>query len=348
MVEINHLHFEIVGGLSCQALLAAAWAACPGWREQLPDCLAITEPSPGRWSVDSENERCIDLAQAVQLFPQLLAAQTGSWPEQAPIGEWAALGWLLARQGQQPFQFSHGALPLPSHPEGVEELVSMAMAGDWMVRGGGAVEHSMLAIAAFPRTPARPDASQGWQLVGVGYGSKGAAARPDVMLYVGHETSPTDQDQVVVLEANIDDQNPEFYQDSVQRLLAAGALDVLLQPVFMKKQRPGILLMVICRPALADHLAELIFQQTSTLGIRRTLSSRYLLQRSSVTVKVLGQSVRVKLGYQGERLVNVAPEYEDCRRVAEILAMPVKLIYQQAIAAYWQAMPRGYCRGEEA
>lgn len=139
-----------------------------------------------------------------------------------------------------------------------------------------------------------------------------------------------------MLEANIDDQNPELYQDVLEALFAAGALDVLLQPVYMKKQRPGILLKAICRPAQAEALAALALEQSSSLGVRISCASRRTLERRIVQVNVCGVSVRVKLGEHQGRLKNVAPEYEDCRRIAQETGMPVKLVYQQAIAAFWQ------------
>ncbi len=139
-----------------------------------------------------------------------------------------------------------------------------------------------------------------------------------------------------MLEANIDDQNPELYQDVLDALFAAGALDALLQPVQMKKQRPGILLKVICRPEQAEALAALVLEQSSSLGVRLYYAARRMLDRQSVTISVGEGSVRVKLGYHQGQLQNVAPEYEDCRRIAKCTGVPVKLIYQQAIAAFWQ------------
>jgi len=139
-----------------------------------------------------------------------------------------------------------------------------------------------------------------------------------------------------VLEANIDDQNPELYQDVLEALFAAGALDALLQPVQMKKQRPGVLLKVICRPEQAETLAAVVLAESSSLGVRLYHAARRMLERESVIVSVSGESVRVKLGYHQGQLRNVAPEYEDCRRIAICTGQPVKLIYQQAIAAFWQ------------
>lgn len=205
----------------------------------------------------------------------------------------------------------------------------------WPVKAGdNSHQHSQLAIAAFAAA-ARGNADS-WQPQAYGCGQAAATGAPDLLLSVGCSLSEP-ADLVAVLEANIDDQNPEFYQDCLHALLAAGALDVLLQPVLMKKQRPGILLAVLCRPADADRLADLIFQQTSTLGIRRTLATRYVLRRCSRSVRLPGGEVRVKLGYQGDRLCNVAPEYEDCRVIAAATGTPVKLVYQQAIAAFWQS-----------
>ncbi len=164
---------------------------------------------------------------------------------------------------------------------------------------------------------------------------------PAVTIALCDQVDDETRDTVCVLSANIDDQNPEFYQYCQTRLFAAGALDVQLQPVFMKKQRPGTLLTVIGKPADQDSLVDIILAETSTLGVRRTLMERIKLQRSITKVSLPWGDVDVKLGFRAGKLTNVAPEYRDCCRLAENNQIPVKLIYQQALALFWQTWDTG-------
>jgi uncharacterized protein (DUF111 family) len=142
-------------------------------------------------------------------------------------------------------------------------------------------------------------------------------------------------DEIVVLSANIDDLNPEIYQACLDRLFEAGALDAVLQPIYMKKQRPGVMLTVLSRPEDVQALIDIILRETSTLGVRYQPARRQVLERRTISVDVLGGQVRIKLGYRAGELINVAPEYEDCRKLAAASGAPVKLVYQQAVAAFW-------------
>jgi len=136
----------------------------------------------------------------------------------------------------------------------------------------------------------------------------------------------------VVIEANLDDMNPQWYDALFERLLAAGALDVLLIPVQMKKQRPGVLLQVIARPDAVDDLTTIIFTESSTIGVRTYPVQRRMLQREVRTVSTRFGLLRVKIARLGERVVNVAPEFEDCRAAARAHGVAVKVVHAAAVA----------------
>lgn len=139
--------------------------------------------------------------------------------------------------------------------------------------------------------------------------------------------------KAIVVEANIDDMNPQLFEQLSDQLLAAGALDVVVLPVQMKKQRPGVLLQVLSAPDRLNMLLDILFRESTTIGVRTYEVTRYMLQRESVQVMTRYGPVRVKVARQGGRVVNIAPEYEDCRALALQVGQPVKLIYAAALGA---------------
>ena len=139
--------------------------------------------------------------------------------------------------------------------------------------------------------------------------------------------------RAIVAEANIDDMNPQLYELLSEQLLAAGALDVLMLPAQMKKQRPGVLLQVLAAPDTLDGLLEILFRESTTIGIRTYEVTRYMLQRENIQVQTRFGPVHVKVARQGQRVVNVSPEYEDVRALAQQTGQPVKLVYAAALGA---------------
>ncbi len=144
----------------------------------------------------------------------------------------------------------------------------------------------------------------------------------------GYHTSPA-----LVLECNLDDLNPQFFEPLLEALLAAGALDVLIIPAQMKKNRPGILLQVLAHPSGVDTLVEIIFRNSTTLGVRTYPVSKHMLQRQTILVQTSVGQVRIKTGWLGAECVNWMPEYEDVLALAQANGMPTKEVYQQALAA---------------
>jgi uncharacterized protein (DUF111 family) len=138
---------------------------------------------------------------------------------------------------------------------------------------------------------------------------------------------------VTLIEANLDDLNPQLYGYVMDRLFAAGALDVTLAPIQMKKNRPGILLRVLCEPDQVPALAEILFAETSTLGLRYSSWQRVCLEREWIEAETEYGRIRVKVGRQENQVRVVTPEFDDCRRAAEERGVPLKDVQAGALAA---------------
>jgi hypothetical protein len=225
---------------------------------------------------------------------------------------------------------AHGTLPLPA-PATVELLRGAPLYG---VEGGaelvtptGAALAATLASCFGELPPLTLDA--------VGYGA-GARDLPDranvVRVLIGQRSGPAATD-VVLLETNLDDLNPELVPDAVERCLAAGALDVWTVPAQMKKGRPGLVLAALARPLAEQAVARAILEETSALGLRVSRLRRYELERDERVVQVDGGSVRVKIGRLDGRVVNVAPEHDDCAALARRTGRSVKSVWAAALAA---------------
>ena len=139
--------------------------------------------------------------------------------------------------------------------------------------------------------------------------------------------------EVRLLETNLDDITPELVPDAIERCVGAGALDVWTTPVMMKKGRPGFVLSALTRPEAEAAVARAILEETTALGVRAATLHRYELEREERTVEVEGHPLRVKLGRLDGRIVNVAPEHDDCATLAGTLGVPVKSIWAAALAA---------------
>lgn len=177
--------------------------------------------------------------------------------------------------------------------------------------------------------------------IGYGAGSRNPERFPNVLrLSIGDTVEATHfaGDKVTVLECAVDDLSPQVLAHTAQLALERGALDVMSTPVTMKKGRLGTLLTVLCKPAEAGELQQLLFRETTTLGIRVREENRVILSRETTPVETEFGIIHMKTGFsQGEEW-NAAPEFEDCRRAAAAFAVPVKTVMQAAIAA-WRARP---------
>jgi len=179
---------------------------------------------------------------------------------------------------------------------------------------------------------------------GFGIGTRENQTRPNVLRAVLGESRAEgrgsrvkseehdwETDRVAVLETNLDDISAEILGHFVETALAAGALDVFYTPVQMKKNRPGVLLTVLCVEADADKFSELILRETSTFGVRRAWAERRKLRREFTTVKTPFGNVAVKVGRLNGKVIHVAPEFESCKKLAAQVEVPLNKIYEAAI-----------------
>jgi len=175
--------------------------------------------------------------------------------------------------------------------------------------------------------------------IGFGLGTRDNQTRPNVLRAILGKTVSSkgkhdwETDTIAVLETNLDDINPEILGHFVEQALSAGALDVFHTPVQMKKNRPGVLLTVLCAEADGDKFTELILRETSSFGVRRHAAERRKLAREFTSVKTPYGEVSVKLGKLDGKVIQTAPEFESCKKLARQAKVPLKLIYEAAIKA---------------
>jgi len=178
---------------------------------------------------------------------------------------------------------------------------------------------------------------------GYGAGGRDLAGHPNVVRITVGETVPefatkTSQETISVLEANLDDLNPQVFGYVMDRLFEEGALDCFGVPVQMKKNRPGTLLTVLCKPEDANKLTQIIFTETTTLGVRHREEERETLARKWISVSTQWGEVRMKIANMNGTVTNYAPEYEDCRKVAVEHKVPLKSVMNAAMEAYAKSL----------
>ncbi len=224
---------------------------------------------------------------------------------------------------------AHGVLPLPPPAvlgllEGAP-LVGVDTEAELVTPTGAAI--AAVAVDAWGPLPPLV-----LERVGYGAGTADFPDRPNIVRVVlGTQTAPATA-PVVLLETNLDDLSPELVPDAVERCFAAGALDVWTVPAQMKKGRPGIVLSALTRPGAESDVARAMLEETSALGVRVARLSRYELEREERVVEVAGGRVRIKVGLLDGRVVNVAPEHDDCAEVARATGRAVKSIWAEALA----------------
>jgi uncharacterized protein (TIGR00299 family) protein len=233
-------------------------------------------------------------------------------------------------------QCAHGELPVPA-PATVELLkdapvYSSGLKAELVTPTGAAIVKTLASrFAAFPEMKIERS--------GYGAGSRDFPGHPNVArLTIGEAASTlaakTAWETITVLEANLDDLNPQVFGYVIDRLLEDGALDVFGAPVQMKKNRPGMVLTVLCRPEDAAKLTQLLFVETSTLGVRRRDEVRQILSRRWESVRTQWGDVRIKVASLNGTITNYAPEYEDCKRIALEQRVPLKHVLGAALDAY--------------
>jgi hypothetical protein len=237
-------------------------------------------------------------------------------------------------------QCAHGEFPVPA-PATVELLkgapvYSSGIQKELVTPTGAAIVKGLASrFGAFPAMKI--------EKAGYGAGTRDLPGHPNVVrLTIGEADAAsrvsalehTIADTVTVLEANLDDLNPQVFGYVMDQLLEKGALEAFAIPVQMKKNRPGALLTVLCKAEDAAKLSRLIFAETTTLGVRRRDEQRQTLARRFVTVATQWGEVRMKVASLNGTVTNHAPEYEDCRRIAAERHVPLKAVMQEATQAY--------------
>ena len=275
---------------------------------------------------------------AVDAMVDIVCAAVGA--EALDIDEWICSPLNV---GGGTVQCAHGILPVPA-PATVKLLREAPV-----YSSGPQVELVTPTGAAIVKTLARrfgafPEIKI--EKAGYGAGTREFPSHPNVLRLTIGESAATataeaasnqlTTETVSVLEANLDDLSPQVLAYAMERLLAEGALDVFSVPAQMKKNRTGALLTVLARPEDGDRLAKLIFAETTTLGVRRRDERRQILARRWETVETAWGPVRIKIANMNGTVSNYAPEFEDCRKLAEQNRIPLKDVLQGAMQQYLQ------------
>jgi len=247
------------------------------------------------------------------------------------------IGWPKVVAGPMPTFHgyatgSHGTFPLPA-PATAEILRGVPwrkldIEGELVTPTGAAIIAEI--ASGFGEMPAMTVET-------IGYGAgKSDFGIPNVLrVMVGEESvSVPATRSVTVIETNIDDLNPQFYETAMERLFAAGALDVFLTPIQMKKNRPGTLLSVICEPVEAESLAAIVLAETSTLGVRMSRWERVCLDRRWEEIVTEFGTIRIKIGERDGKTITASPEYEDCKRAAAEHDVAIRQVYESAMVQY--------------
>jgi pyridinium-3,5-bisthiocarboxylic acid mononucleotide nickel chelatase len=225
----------------------------------------------------------------------------------------------------------HGVIPVPA-PATAELLAGFPLRindgpSEMVTPTGAAV------VRALAR-PAPPQLTFAIEQIGYGAGTKDFDDRPNVLrIMLGREPRAMAMDELIEIATNIDDLNPQIYDHVSERLFAAGARDVTLTPTMMKKGRPGVILSVLAEAADRDRLAAIIFNETSTIGLRFHPVSRLKLARRIVEVETRFGTIRVKVSGSDASPATIAPEYDDCRAAAVAKGVSLKLVMEEAQAA---------------
>jgi pyridinium-3,5-bisthiocarboxylic acid mononucleotide nickel chelatase len=232
-------------------------------------------------------------------------------------------------------KMAHGILPVPA-PATAKLLQGKPTYSNGVQRE--LVTPTGAAIVATLCDTFGPQPAMSVSAIGYGAGAADVEGQPNVVrIMIGEAAEQTVlgfDEEISVIEANLDDMNPQIYGYFQEKALAAGALDVYTTPVQMKKNRPGTLLTLLCKPQHTNALMSLIFAETTTFGARAYAAQRRTLPRESVSVHTQFGDVRIKLSRVNGRILHVAPEFEDCRKLAVEKNVPLQRVIGDALRAY--------------
>jgi uncharacterized protein (TIGR00299 family) protein len=234
--------------------------------------------------------------------------------------------------GSGTVEMEHGRFPVP--PPAVAELLSGAPVYSTEVRGElvtptGAAIVSALCESFGPLPPMKIEAT------GYGAGGRDYERFPNVLrVLVGETADAGETEKLLMIETNVDDVSPQVIGHVTELALARGALDCYVTPVQMKKNRPGVLVSILCRPAERERMFELLFTETTTIGARVHEVERRALEREVVAVETEFGVIAVKVARLGGEVKGFTPEYEDCREAAARAGVPLRVVEEAARAAF--------------
>jgi len=256
------------------------------------------------------------------------------------VGAVFALEWFGADEivsspvnvGAGTVQIAHGTFPVPA-PATLQLLTGVPVYSSGqqaeLVTPTGALIISDYS-SSFGPLPAMVT-----QHIGYGAGTKDFPGAPNVLrVVIGERAHEAAASSIVQIECEIDDMNPQIFGPLLDHLLGAGALDVFYTPVQMKKNRPGVLITVLAPPDARETVSGILFTETTTIGLRYQTMTREVLDREVVTVETPVGGIRFKVASRRGRVVNAAPEFEDCSRLAAEKGLPLKEVHALALAAW--------------
>jgi hypothetical protein len=262
------------------------------------------------------------------------------------VGAAAALAWLepsriTARRvplGGGTVKTAHGVLPVPA-PATLELLkgAEVEAGGDHELTTPTGAAILAASVSAYCELPPMTIAGVGW-----GAGDRHLHDRPNLLRVVVGQPAErvVVQESLSVIEANLDDMNPELSEPLMEALFAAGALDVWFAPIVMKKGRPALLVGALCEQAKRDQVVRACLRESSTIGVRHYAVERSVLARRFVEVETPFGKIPIKVAGEGAEVWNAAPEYEACRRAAAEHGVPVKQVYAAALSAFFPSYNR--------
>lgn len=227
----------------------------------------------------------------------------------------------------------HGMMPIPAPAtaallKDIPTFTTNTQAELATPTGAAIIKHICKNFTGMPRMKVHK--------IGYGAGSKSLdIPLPNLLRIMLSSEMPSqyDEDDILLLQTNIDDMNPEFFDSAIDKILSAGAVDVFITPIFMKKNRPAFMLSALCENNALDAVLSSVFAETTTLGVRISTIRRKKLNVEFMDIKTSYGMVKIKIGKSNGKILNFGPEYEECKKLAQINNVPVKTIYDEAKSA---------------
>ncbi|MGH7307568.1 MAG: LarC family nickel insertion protein, partial [Candidatus Rokuibacteriota bacterium] len=224
---------------------------------------------------------------------------------------------------------AHGKMPVPA--PGTAELLRGFPVVDTGVRAELVTPTGAAILTTLARGSGRMPAMTVTS-IGYGAGTWDLEVPNVVRCFVGESEASAAEETIAQVETTIDDMSPQLYEPLMERLLEAGALDVFLTPVVMKRSRPGVVVTALCPPAIVRELSRVLFAESSTIGVRWSQRQRTRLAREMVTLPTAYGPVPFKVSRDGDRVVTITPEFLEVVRIARARALPVREVLEQARA----------------